>query len=132
MAEVDAAQIHFTTIFRWMDRGVSEWLAEIGHPFTRVLAEGPGIPIVDARARFLARIRLDDVLTLRTWVPAVGTTSFRTRHRFTRDEEAMAEGELVHVCVDRATRATVAVPGWLREQAHAADTLPAPDRRTSD
>jgi acyl-CoA thioester hydrolase len=127
MAEVDAVQIHFTAVFRWIDRGVSEWLAEVGHPFTRLLEEGPGIPIVDARARFFSRIRLDDVLTLHTWVADVGTTSFRTRHRFTRGDEAMAEGELVHVCVDRVTRATVAVPGWLRAQAHpSGDTEPAP------
>ena len=53
MSEVDASQIHFTAIYRWMDRGLSEWLAEIGRPFTRILAEGPGIPIVDSRCAFL-------------------------------------------------------------------------------
>ena len=56
MSEVDVAQIHFTNAFRWMDRGLSEWLAEIGHPFTSVLETGPGIPIVDARCAFLGRI----------------------------------------------------------------------------
>ena len=60
MSEVDASQIHFTAIYRWMDRGLSEWLAEIGRPFTRILAEGPGIPIVDSHCAFLARIMLDD------------------------------------------------------------------------
>jgi acyl-CoA thioesterase FadM len=29
----------------------------------------------------------------------------------------MARGELVHVCVDRATREPVPVPDWLREAA---------------
>ena len=29
----------------------------------------------------------------------------------------MARGELVHVCVNRRTRETVPVPGWLREVA---------------
>ena len=47
MSEVDVAQIHFTAVHRWMDRGLSEWLAEVGHPFTRLLEEGPGIPIVE-------------------------------------------------------------------------------------
>lgn len=118
MAEVDAAQIHFTALFRWMDRGLSEWLAEVGHPFTRLLEEGPGIPIVDARCRFLARVGLDDELTLRTWMADAGSTSIRSRHEFRRGDVVVAEGRLVHVCVDRPTRATVPVPDWLR--AHAA------------
>lgn len=117
MAEVDASQIHFTAIYRWMDRGFSEWLAEVGHPFTRLLEEGPGVPIVDSRCSFLGRILLDDHITLRTVVGGIGRTSFRSRHEFVRGGEAVARGELVHVCVNRATRQPVPVPGWLRERA---------------
>jgi acyl-CoA thioester hydrolase len=116
MSEVDVAQIHFTNAFRWMDRGLSEWLAEIGHPFTSVLQTGPGIPIVDARCEFLGRILLDDMIEQATEVGGVGRTSFRSRHVFTRGDEPVARGELVHVCVDRETRATVPVPEWLRER----------------
>ena len=117
MSEVDAAQIHFTNAFRWMDRGLSEWLAEIGHPFTSVLETGPGIPIVDARCAFQGRILLDEVIEQATEVGGIGRSSFRSRHTFTRDGETVAQGELVHVCVDRETRETVPVPGWLRERA---------------
>ena len=117
MSEVDIAQVHFTAVYRWMDRGFSEWLAEVGHPFTQILAEGPGVPIVDSRCRFLGRIMLDDLITLRTEVGGIGRTSFRTRHTFTCGDEVVARGELVHVCVDRATREPVPVPGWLRDAA---------------
>lgn len=109
------AQIHFTALYRWMDRGLSEWLAAVGHSFTRLVEEGPGIPIVEARCRFLARVRLDDELVLRTWIAGIGRTSFRSRHAFRRDGELVADGELVHVCVERVSRATVPVPAWLRE-----------------
>lgn len=121
MSEVDVAQIHFTAMYRWMDRGLSEWLAVVGHPFTELLDEGPGIPVVDSRCRFLQRVLLDDELTLRSYVTGVGRTSFRTRHEFRRAGTMAVEGELVHVCVDRETRATVPVPDWLRvHDAHAA------------
>jgi acyl-CoA thioester hydrolase len=117
MSEVDVSQIHFTTLFAWMDRGLCEWLADVGHPFTRLMAESVGIPIVDSRCRFLHRILLDDLITLETRVSGVGTTSFRSRHRFLRDGVLVAEGELVHVCIERADRRPVPVPGWLREAA---------------
>lgn len=114
MSEVDVAQIHFTALHRWIDRGLSEWLAEVGHPFTRLLDEGPGVPIVNINTRIGGRILLDDTITQFTWLGAAGRTSFRSRHRFLRGEELMAESELVHVCVDRDTRATLPVPDWLR------------------
>ncbi|MGD9696602.1 MAG: acyl-CoA thioesterase [Thermoleophilia bacterium] len=117
MNEVDASQIHFTAVHRWMDRGLSEWLMEIGHPFQRILEEGPGIPIVETRCRFLGRILLDDIIEQRTEIAAVGRTSFRSRHAFTRAGEAMAEAELVHVCVNRGTREPVPVPDWIRDNA---------------
>lgn len=117
MSEVDVAQIHFTALFRWMDRGLSEWLWHAGHPFTDLLADGPGIPVVDAHAQFRKRILLDDEIELRTWIAAVGTSSFRSRHWFVRHGELVADGELIHVCLDRATRTTVPAPDWLRELA---------------
>lgn len=117
MAEVDVAQIHFTTYMEWMDRALTEWLTASGYPFTRLLEEGPGIPIVDVHLEIEKRVLLDDVLTLRTSVGGVGTTSFRSRHVFTRHDGEVARGELVHVCVDRASRAPVPVPQWLRERA---------------
>ena len=125
MSEVDVAQIHFTALHRWVDRGMSEWLAEVGRPFTRLLAEGPGVPIVNINTRIAGRIMLDDLVTQQSWLGAAGNTSFRTRHRFLRGEEFMAEAELVHVCVDRETRATLPVPEWLR--AHVVDE-PGPPR----
>ena len=124
MSEVDVAQIHFTAVHRWMDRGLSEWLAEVGRPFTSLLETGPGIPIVETRCTFVEHdppderaARLDDVIHQRTTVGGVGRTSFRSRHVFARGDDLMARGELVHVCVDRETRETVPVPGWLRELA---------------
>jgi acyl-CoA thioesterase FadM len=119
MSEVDVAQIHFVTFHRWIDRNMSEWLAAIGWPFTRVLAEGPGIPIVDVHLSIGKRVMLDDLITIASSVGGVGTTSFRSRHRFTRDGELVAEGELIHVCVNRETREPVAVPEWIRERATA-------------
>ncbi len=125
MAEVDAAQIHFTAMYRWMDRGFSTWLAEVGYPFTRLLEEGPGVPIVESRARFLERVQLDDEVELTTTVGGIGRTSFRSRHRFHRDGKLAVDGELVHVCVNRETRTPLVVPDWIRRAAVARGEDPA-------
>jgi acyl-CoA thioesterase FadM len=117
MGEVDVAQIHFTTLMAWVDRSLSEWLAASGHQFTDLLITGPGIPIVDVHMAIEKRIMLDDLITLRTSIGAIGTSSFRSRHLFTRGDEVCARGELVHVCVERASRATVPVPQWVKDLA---------------
>lgn len=114
MAEVDVAQIHFVTFHRWIDRSLTEWLAEVGRPFTSLLQTGPGIPIVDVHLSISARVMLDDLITIQTSVGGIGTTSFRSRHAFSRGDEPVAHGELTHVCVDRQTRVPVPVPDWLR------------------
>ena len=117
MSEIDVSQIHFTTAYRWMDRGLCEWLADVGWPFTRLLEEGVGIPIVNSQCRFDARILLDDMITIETSVGGVGSTSFRSRHRFLRGDELCAEGELTHVCIERGGRTPVPVPEWIRQAA---------------
>ncbi len=117
MSEVDVSQIHFTMAYAWMDRGLCEWVADLGWPFTRLLEEGVGIPIVNSQCRFIQRMLLDDVITIETSAGGVGTTSFRSRHRFMRDGELCAEGELTHVCIERGGRTPVPVPGWIRAAA---------------
>ena len=117
MSEVDVSQIHFTMAYAWMDRGLCEWVADLGWPFTRLLEDGVGIPIVNSQCRFIQRMLLDDVITIETSAGGVGTTSFRSRHRFIRDGELCAEGELTHVCIERGGRTPVPVPGWIRAAA---------------
>lgn len=115
MSEVDISQIHFTTLVSHMDRGLSEWLANIGHPFTWILEHGPGIPIVNVNLDIGKRIHLDDVLVVTTTVGGFGRSSFKSRHLFEREGEEVARGELTHVCVNRQTRESVPAPDWLRE-----------------
>lgn len=115
MSEVDVAQIHFSALVRFMDRGLSEWLAAIGHPFLWVLEHGPGIPIVNVSLDIGKRIHLDDVIAVTTSVGAFGRSSFKSRHVFERNGEEVARGELTHVCVNRETRESIPAPEWLRE-----------------
>ena len=44
MSEVDVAQIHFTALFRWMDRGLERMAVEHGPPVHRPAGRRPGHP----------------------------------------------------------------------------------------
>lgn len=115
MSEVDVSQIHFSTLIRHMDRGLSEWLMQIDHPFQWVLEHGPGIPIVNVNLDIGERLHLDDILVVITSVGGFGRSSFKSRHVFERNDVEVARGELTHVCVNRQTRESVPAPDWLRE-----------------
>ena len=52
--------------------------------------------------------------------PGATTATIEAKTNFlaaVREGSVTARGELVHVCVNRATREPVPVPGWLREAA---------------
>ena len=87
--------------------GLSELVGGGGAPVHGgILEEGPGVPIVDSRCRFLGRIMLDDLITLRTEVGGIGRTLlFRTRHTFTRGEEVVARGSCLCLRQPRDARA---------------------------
>jgi acyl-CoA thioesterase FadM len=116
MGDVDVARLHFGAPARWMDRAFCAWLVEIGRPLSTLIHDGIGVPIVDLRCRFLSRVDLDDVLQVTARLAGVGTTSFRTRYEFSRAGEPVVHGELVHVCIDRATGRPTPAPPWLRDQ----------------
>jgi acyl-CoA thioester hydrolase len=114
MSDVDVRRIHFSALPRFIDRAMCGWLASAGRPLGALLEANLGIPIVEMRCTYHDRIDLDDVLEVRTEFGGIGTTSFRSRYRFTREGTLVAEGELAHVCIESDSGRTVPVPDWLR------------------
>jgi acyl-CoA thioester hydrolase len=116
MIDVDAVQVNFTRFFQWMDKGYSELLHRLGHPLSRILAEGAATPVVDARCNYRRPVGLDDAFTTTSWVSGVGTTSYTVTHRFDDAHGTFAVGECRHVWITTGGRQTPApVPGWLRD-----------------
>jgi acyl-CoA thioester hydrolase len=70
------------------------------------------LPVVEANCRYRAPARYDDVLTLETRVLNQRTSMIRFGYRLLRETPGkehvlLAEGETVHVVVDRAMQKTV-------------------------
>jgi acyl-CoA thioester hydrolase len=123
MVDVDAAQvIYFASPYRWHEGVLSNWLADIGHPISRMLAdEHQAMPAIASSARYLRPLRLDDVVTLELVIDRIGTTSLAigTDVR-AADGELAAQVRTTNVWTvfhEDGTLSPTAVPDWFRQLA---------------
>jgi acyl-CoA thioester hydrolase len=105
--------VYYANYFVWFEVGRVELMRSLGFEY-RVLEEQDQcfLPVVEANCRYKAPARYDDVLTLETRVLNQRTSMIRFGYRLLRempDKEPvlLAEGETVHVVVDRAMQKTV-------------------------
>lgn len=114
MGDVDQVLAFYGRYFSWMDDGLCELLALLGRPLRDLLADGHGMPVVNASCRYVRPVALDDLLRIETGVVAVRRTSFDIGHVMTLDGEVVAQGRTTHVWVAREPELhRQPVPGWL-------------------
>lgn len=115
-AECDPQQIVFNAnYFAYFDIAMTElWRAAAGS-YGAMLERGVDMVVAEASARFLGAARFDDELVLEVVISHLGNTSCVTRHRVLRGEEALVEGDMRHVIVDRESLQKTPIPSWLRE-----------------
>ena len=127
MADVDAAGIiYFTSALRWAERLSTSWFRTLGHPYTRLFAEGIATPAVNAQADYRSHVTLDDEIRLDLWTSHIGTSSYTlTCEIFVADSDiAAVDTRITHVYT-RYTRPQLdrtdvptrpqPLPDWLRE-----------------
>lgn len=113
--ECDPQNIVFNAnYFLYFDVAFTElWREAIG-PWEEMVERGIDAVVAEANARFRAPARFDDVLTLRSQVTRLGTTSVTTRIDVLRGHDLLVEGRLQHVCVDARTWTKTELPEWVR------------------
>ncbi len=84
-----------------------------------------GLPVVDAKARFLAPAKFNDVLEIASEVTEFRRSSFDVRHRITMDGRVAAEGSEIRVWAafdrhDRLQIRSVPIPADVIERFRAA------------
>ena len=114
--ECDLQGIVFNAHYlNYFDTSINElWRAAYGS-YQAMLDRGVDIVLAEARLRFRKPARFEDELTLEVGVTHLGQTSIRTHHSARCASELLAEAELRHVLVDRATLAKTPLPDWLRD-----------------
>jgi acyl-CoA thioester hydrolase len=100
----------------YFDNSINELLRVACGSYQAMLDRGVDIVVAEAQLRFRASARFDEQLEVEIALPHLGTTSFVSEHRITRDGEPLVEGTIRHVMVDRETMSKTPIPVWLREQ----------------
>jgi acyl-CoA thioester hydrolase len=115
-AECDPQGVVFNGHYlAYADINITElWRAAFGS-YGTMLERGVDIVVGEARLRFLAAARFDDLLTLEVAVTHLGTTSIQTRHRILRGVELLVEIDMRHVMVDPETLTKTPIPDWARD-----------------
>jgi acyl-CoA thioester hydrolase len=104
--------VYYANYFVWFEVGRVELMRSLGFEYRELEEQDQCfLPVVEANCRYKAPARYDDVLTLETRVLNQRTSMIRFGYRLLREvsdaEPALlAEGETVHVVVDRAMQKT--------------------------
>ena len=105
MADTDAMGIvYHANYLRWFEVGRAELVRAAGLPYVEMEKMGLALPVIEARLRYKASARYDDVLTIDTRVLEFGRVRVNFHYRVARegDETLLCEGETFHACIDRA------------------------------
>ena len=119
-ADNDAyGHVNNTVYYEWFDSAVNAWMVEQG-----ILDIERGDPIglvVETRCTYVAPLAFPQDVEIGLAVAELGRSSIRYRIGIFAEgiDSAAAEGEFVHVVVDRSTRRPVEIPADWRKKLEA-------------
>ncbi len=102
-AETDAMRIvHHSSYIVWFEEGRSEYMRQVGFPYSRLESMGYYLAVTEVKARYLRAAKYDEEVIVRTTVASVRSRGVTFRYQVLRaaNGELLAEGESVHVCID--------------------------------
>jgi acyl-CoA thioester hydrolase len=116
-ADNDAyGHVNNTVFYEWFDSAVNGWL--VGEGLLNIAAGDPIALVVETRCAYIAPLAFPQDVEVGLGVAELGRSSVRYRIGvFAGNEDlAAAQGEFVHVLVDRATRRPVEMPSDWRQR----------------
>ena len=115
-ADNDAyGHVNNTVFYQWFDSAVNAWL--VGQGLLDIEAGDPIALVVETRCSYFAPLAFPEPVDLGLVVAQLGRSSVRYRIGVfaAGSEQAAAQGEFVHVLVDRTLRRSVEMPqNWRR------------------
>jgi acyl-CoA thioester hydrolase len=108
--------VNNTVYYEWFDTAVNAWMIEQG--LLDISAGDPIALVVETRCSYFSALAFPEPVEVGLAVAKLGTSSIRYRIGIFAQgaDTASAEGEFVHVVVDRANRRPVEIPADWREK----------------
>lgn len=118
--DTDAAGVvHHSQYFRYLEQGRVELMRAVGVDYrTFELTRGLGLPVVEARLRYRAPARFDELLALETWLHEGSRAKlvFASALRRASDDTLLHEATVTVACVTMPAGAICSIPLDLREK----------------
>ncbi|MCK8601392.1 acyl-CoA thioesterase [Desulfoferrobacter suflitae] len=101
-ADTDAmGQAYYGNYLKWFEFGRAEWFRRRGMSYRRIEAAGIYLPVIEAHCCYKKPAFYDEVLSILTRFHFNGPARLRFDYQIKRNEELLADGFTVHVCVNR-------------------------------
>ena len=100
--------VYYANYLRWFERGRSEFLRQIGLPYSTIEQQGFHFPVTEVNCRYATPSRYDDVVRIETEIMELGRASLSFGYRISREanNDLLATGSTKHACIDRAGKVT--------------------------
>jgi len=113
--------VYYANYLRWFERGRSEFLRQIGLPYSTIEQQGFHFPVTEVSCRYANSARYDDVIRIETDLAELGRASLSFVYRISRESnnDLLATGRTKHACIDQAGKVT-RIPTMLLDALEAA------------
>jgi acyl-CoA thioester hydrolase len=101
--------------FGWFDDAMTQFLGEVGYPYTAMNADGLDVQLVHTEADWRDAVRYGEQVTVDVSTERVGSTSFTLSFAVRVDAEVRATGRTVYVVVSTDGSGKRPVPARLRD-----------------
>ncbi|MBO9475376.1 MULTISPECIES: tol-pal system-associated acyl-CoA thioesterase [unclassified Shimia] len=112
-----AGIVYYANYLKFIERGRSEWVRELGLDQKEMKAEGIVFVVRRVEADYLGSAVLDDELTVETEVRNVTGVRLTMDQRVKRGEELLFQAVVTVVCVNEAGQ-PVRLPANIRQMIH--------------
>jgi len=100
--------VYYANYLRWFESGRSEFLRQIGLPYSTIEGQGFPFPVVEVNCRYTQSARYDDLIEIETTLVELGRASLKFVYRISRETDGsfLASGKTAHACIDQSGRIT--------------------------
>jgi acyl-CoA thioester hydrolase len=113
--------VYYANYLRWFERGRSEWLRQVGLPYTMIEQHGFHFPVSEVSCRYAQSARYDDVVCIKTELVELSRASLSFDYQISREVDGcvLATGSTKHACIDGSGR-VARIPRILTDAINAA------------